>query len=90
MSSTGAAGAAMRLAAARAAWQVPGPRRVFDPNARPRLLTDVAGYRAVVEDREPENSAADAARSVALVLAGRDSAERGGVPVPVVAPEAAE
>jgi fructokinase len=38
------------LAAARAAWQVPGPRRVFDPNARPRLLTDVAGYRAVVEE----------------------------------------
>ena len=42
------------LAAARAAWRVPGPpsgpRRVFDPNARPRLLTDVAGYRAVVEE----------------------------------------
>ncbi len=38
------------LAAARAAWQVPGPRKVFDPNARPRLLTDVAGYRAIVEE----------------------------------------
>jgi fructokinase len=38
------------LAAARAAWQVPGARKVFDPNARPRLLTDVAGYRAVVEE----------------------------------------
>ena len=37
---------------------------------------------AVAEDREPENSAADAARSVALVLAARDSAEQGGVPVP--------
>lgn len=39
---------------------------------------------AVAEDREPENSAGDAARSVALVLAARDSAEQGGVPVPVV------
>ena len=38
---------------------------------------------AVAEDREPENSAADAARSVALVLAARESAERGGVPVEV-------
>jgi predicted dehydrogenase len=36
---------------------------------------------AVAEDREPENSAADAARSVALVLAARESAERGGAPV---------
>ncbi len=36
---------------------------------------------AVVEDREPENSAADAARSVELVLAARDSADRGGAPV---------
>lgn len=49
------------LAAARAAWQAPGrsgaagssgaaARRVFDPNARPRLLTDVAAYRAIVEE----------------------------------------
>jgi predicted dehydrogenase len=38
---------------------------------------------AVAEDREPENSAADAARSVALVLAARESAGRGGVPVRV-------
>jgi predicted dehydrogenase len=36
---------------------------------------------AVDEDREPENSAADAARSVRLVLAARRSAEHGGVPV---------
>ena len=36
---------------------------------------------AVAEGREPENSAADAARSVALVLAARESAERGGAPV---------
>jgi len=36
---------------------------------------------AVTEGREPENSAADAARSVALVLAARESAERGGTPV---------
>jgi len=38
------------LAAARAAWQVSGPRKVFDPNARPRLLADVAAYREVVEE----------------------------------------
>lgn len=38
------------LAAARAAWQVPGPRRVFDPNARPRLLRDPVAYRTVVEE----------------------------------------
>jgi fructokinase len=38
------------LAAARAAWRVAGPRKVFDPNARPRLLDDVAAYRAVVEE----------------------------------------
>ena len=38
------------LAAARAAWRVSGPRKVFDPNARPRLLTDVAAYRTVVEE----------------------------------------
>jgi len=36
---------------------------------------------AVAEDREPENSAADAARSVLLVLAARMSAERGGATV---------
>jgi predicted dehydrogenase len=38
---------------------------------------------AVEEGRQPENSAADAAASVALVLAARDSAEQGGVPVSV-------
>ena len=36
---------------------------------------------AVAEDREPENSAADAASSVVLVLAAAASAERGGVPI---------
>ena len=36
---------------------------------------------AVAEDREPENSAADAARSVGVVLAARESAERGGAMV---------
>lgn len=36
-------------AAARAAWQVPGPLRVFDPNVRPTLLPDAA---AVGELRE--------------------------------------
>ncbi len=38
---------------------------------------------AVEEHREPENSAADAARSVAVVLAARDSADSGGTPVEV-------
>jgi len=38
---------------------------------------------AVAEDRQPENSAVDAAESVRLVLAARDSADRGGVPVEV-------
>jgi predicted dehydrogenase len=38
---------------------------------------------AVAEDRQPENSAADAAASLRLVLAARDSAERGGAPVQV-------
>ncbi len=38
---------------------------------------------AVAEDREPENSAADAAESVRLVLAARESAEQGGAPVEV-------
>ena len=36
---------------------------------------------AVAEDRQPENSAADAAESVRLVLAARHSADRGGSPV---------
>ncbi|WP_193609826.1 Gfo/Idh/MocA family oxidoreductase [Nocardioides lijunqiniae] len=38
---------------------------------------------AVAEDREPENSAADAAESVRLVLAAAASAEQGGTPVEV-------
>lgn len=38
---------------------------------------------AVDEDRPPENSAADAALSVALVLAAAASADAGGAPVPV-------
>jgi predicted dehydrogenase len=37
---------------------------------------------AVEEDREPEHGAADAAQSVALVLAARASADLGGVPIP--------
>lgn len=36
---------------------------------------------AVAEDREPENSAAHAAVSVEIMLAARESARRGGVPV---------
>jgi predicted dehydrogenase len=43
---------------------------------------------AVAEERHPENSAADAAASVALVLAARDSAEAGGTPVEVSRPTA--
>lgn len=40
-------------AAARKAWAVPGPLRVFDPNVRPRLLPDaaaVAALRDLVEE----------------------------------------
>ncbi|MFD0517072.1 carbohydrate kinase family protein [Paractinoplanes durhamensis] len=39
--------------AARAAWQVPGPLRVFDPNIRPTLLPDAAALdtvRTMVEE----------------------------------------
>jgi predicted dehydrogenase len=36
---------------------------------------------AVAEDRQPENSATDAARSVALILAASESASRDGAPV---------
>ena len=38
------------LAAARRAWEVPGPLRAFDPNVRPALLDDPAKLRAVVEE----------------------------------------
>ena len=38
---------------------------------------------AVAEDRQPENSATDAAESVRLVLAARESAEAHGMPVEV-------
>ena len=41
------------LSAARAAWKLPGPLRVFDPNVRPRLLPDaaaVAALRDLVEE----------------------------------------
>lgn len=41
------------LSAARAAWKVPGPIRVFDPNVRPLLLPDadaVTSLREVVEE----------------------------------------
>ncbi len=39
--------------------------------------------QSVEDGREPENSAADAARSAWLVVAARRSAERGSIPVPV-------
>ena len=35
------------LAAARAAWAVPGPLKVFDPNVRPKLLPDAAAVDAL-------------------------------------------
>jgi fructokinase len=35
------------VSAARAAWQVPGPLRVFDPNVRPTLLPDAAAVTAL-------------------------------------------
>ncbi|MEV4639511.1 carbohydrate kinase [Actinoplanes sp. NPDC049548] len=35
------------LSAARAAWSVPGPLRVFDPNVRPKLLPDAAAVTAL-------------------------------------------
>ncbi|WP_344083881.1 carbohydrate kinase [Luedemannella helvata] len=38
------------LAAARAAWSVPGPLRTLDPNVRPRLTPDPAALRATVEE----------------------------------------
>jgi len=34
-------------AAARAAWSVPGPIRVFDPNVRPKLLADAGAVSAL-------------------------------------------
>ena len=37
------------LSAARAAWAVPGPIKVFDPNARPTLLPDRASVDAMRE-----------------------------------------
>ena len=35
------------LAAARAAWSVPGPIKIFDPNVRPKLLPDAAAVTAL-------------------------------------------
>ncbi|MEV4709123.1 carbohydrate kinase [Actinoplanes sp. NPDC049316] len=35
------------LSAARKAWAVPGPLRVFDPNVRPKLLPDAAAVTAL-------------------------------------------
>lgn len=35
---------------ARAAWATPGPRKVLDPNVRPRLLTDPDDLRRVIEE----------------------------------------
>jgi predicted dehydrogenase len=42
---------------------------------------------AVAEDREPEHSVTHAAGSARITLAARESAERGGVPVPVAVDE---
>jgi fructokinase len=38
------------LAAARAAWAVPGPLRTLDPNVRPTLMNDPGPLRRVVEE----------------------------------------
>lgn len=38
------------LAAARRAWSVPGPLRVFDPNVRPRLLADPRAVGQLLEE----------------------------------------
>lgn len=38
------------LAVARAAWATPGPRKVLDPNVRPRLLADPGGLRRTIEE----------------------------------------
>jgi sugar/nucleoside kinase (ribokinase family) len=38
------------LAAARRAWSVPGPLRVFDPNVRPRLLADPRAVGRILEE----------------------------------------
>jgi fructokinase len=38
------------LAAARRAWSVPGPLRVFDPNVRPRLLADPRAMGHLLEE----------------------------------------
>ncbi|BCJ50880.1 fructokinase [Actinoplanes sp. NBRC 14428] len=46
-------------AAARAAWSVPGPLRVFDPNVRPKLLPDVAAVNALRELVEDYFATAD-------------------------------
>jgi Sugar kinases, ribokinase family len=35
---------------AAAAWATPGPRRILDPNVRPRLLRDRAGLRRTIEE----------------------------------------
>lgn len=37
------------LATAKAAWAIPGPLRMIDPNVRPDLLADPASLRATVE-----------------------------------------
>ncbi|MEV4348189.1 carbohydrate kinase [Actinoplanes sp. NPDC049596] len=46
-------------AAARAAWAVPGPLKVFDPNARPTLLPDGAAVTALRELSEEFFATAD-------------------------------
>jgi fructokinase len=48
--------------AARAAWAVPGPLRVFDPNVRPTLLPDAAAVAEVRELAEEFFATADLAK----------------------------
>jgi fructokinase len=60
------------LGAAREAWRVAGPRKVFDPNARPRLLEDVAAYRTVVEEFAVDADLVKLSAADAEILWGED------------------
>jgi fructokinase len=62
-------------AAARAAWRIPGPLRVFDPNVRPTLLPDAAAVDALRDLVEEFFATADLVKlssADAVVLYGED------------------
>jgi fructokinase len=68
------------LAAARTAWAAAadaGPLRAFDPNVRARLMTDAAGYRAVVEEFAAGADLVKLSAADAAVLYGDPGAEAG-------------